>query len=193
MNCTPIVRHGKNLSINWRCSFFMAKFTAIQKLEAVNRAITGNESYVAIAHSLGVDDSSIHKWVQQYEHRGVEAFVKKYTNYSTQYKLDVLNYMIENGTSLYETAAIFKIPSPSTIYQWKQLLEKQGVNALQSKTKGRPSMKNELNTKVKKELVPGSIEALQAEIEQLRMENDYLKKLNALVQNKEKLQNKIKH
>ena len=39
----------------------------------------------------------------------------------------------------------------------------------------------------------GSIEALQTEIERLRMENAYLKKLNALVQNKEKSPNKTKH
>ena len=38
----------------------------------------------------------------------------------------------------------------------------------------------------------GSVEALQAEVEQLRMENEYLKKLNALVQNKEKSPNKTK-
>ncbi|USK32354.1 transposase [Bacillus sp. F19] len=35
--------------------------------------------------------------------------------------------------------------------------------------------------------VEGSVEALQAELERLRMENAYLKKLNALVQNKENL------
>ncbi len=37
-----------------------------------------------------------------------------------------------------------------------------------------------------------SVEALQAELERLRMENAYLKKLNALVQNKEKSPNKIR-
>ncbi|MNC83820.1 hypothetical protein D3C75_1380040 [compost metagenome] len=40
--------------------------------------------------------------------------------------------------------------------------------------------------------VEGSVEALQAEIQRLRMENAYLKKLNALVQNKEKSQSKTK-
>ncbi|MDQ0176103.1 putative nuclease with TOPRIM domain [Bacillus chungangensis] len=51
------------------------------------------------------------------------------------------------------------------------------------------------NQKLSKKLVPteGSVEALQAELEQLRMENAYLKKLNALVQSKEKSPNKTKH
>ncbi|EGG38033.1 hypothetical protein HMPREF9412_5118 [Paenibacillus sp. HGF5] len=40
--------------------------------------------------------------------------------------------------------------------------------------------------------VEGSVEALQKEIELLRMENAYLKKLNTLVQNKEKSPNKTK-
>ena len=40
--------------------------------------------------------------------------------------------------------------------------------------------------------VEGSVEALQEELERLRMENAYLKKLNALVQSKEKLQSKTK-
>ncbi|MBB3149969.1 hypothetical protein FHS16_000001, partial [Paenibacillus endophyticus] len=44
----------------------------------------------------------------------------------------------------------------------------------------------------RKEPAEGSVEALQAELERLRMENAYLKKLNALVQNKEKSPNKTK-
>ena len=76
----------------------------------------------------------------------------------------------------------------------KSAYETEGLDALQSKKKGRPSMKNK-NSKTTKNQVPseGSIEALQAENERLRMENAYLKKLNALVQNKEKSPNKTKH
>ncbi len=50
--------------------------------------------------------------------------------------------MIENGTSLFETAAIFNIPAHLTIIVWKKQLEAQGIDALQSKkNEGRPSMK----------------------------------------------------
>jgi transposase len=172
----------------------MAKFTAEDKLQAVGRYLNGHESSNEIARSLKTDHKAILKWVKQYEYNGVEAFIKPCTNYTQQFKLDVLNYMIEHGTSLNETAAIFKIPAPSTIIAWRKLFETQGLDALRSKKKGRPSMKK---GNVKRDTIntptEGSVEALQAELERLRMENAYLKKLNALVQNKEKSPNKTKH
>lgn len=123
----------------------------------------------------------------------MEAFLKRYTNYTQQFKLDVLNFMIENGTSLFETAAIFNIPAPSTIIVWKKQFETQGIAALQSRKKGRPSMEKDSNKQSKQTPVEGSVEALEARIQQLEMENEYLKKLNALVQNKEKSRNRTKH
>ena len=76
--------------------------------------------------------------------------------------------------------------------KWRKQFETQGIDALQSKKKGRPSMKKESNKQSKQAPVEGSVEALQARIKQLEMENAYLKKLNALVQNKEKSPNKTK-
>lgn len=121
----------------------MTKFSAEEKVEAVNRALMGRESYRSIAISLGVNDKAIHKWVKQYEYNGVEAFIKSYTNYTSPFKLDVLNFMIEHGTSLNETAAIFGIAAPSTIIKWRKQVETQEFGALQSKKKGRLSIKKD--------------------------------------------------
>ena len=170
----------------------MAKYSAEEKLKAVLRYLEGKESSIEIARSIGTDHAAIIKWTKQYKYNGAEAFIKRYTNYSAQFKLDVLNHMIENGTSLNETAAIFGIAAPSTILQWRKQLETQGFDALQSKEKGRPSMKKETNKQSKIAPIEGSPEALQAEINRLRMENEYLKKLNALVQAKEKSPKKTK-
>lgn len=160
----------------------MAKFTAEDKVQAVNRYLNGHESSYEIAKSLGTNHKAILKWVKQYEYNGVDAFIKRYTNYTQQFKLDVLNYMIEHGTSFVETAAIFNIAAPSTILVWKKQFETKGFDALQSRKKGHPSMKKQS----KQAPVEGATEALQARIKQLEMENEYLKKLNALVRNKEK-------
>jgi hypothetical protein len=68
-----------------------------------------------------------------------------------------------------------------------------GVDSLLTKTRGRPAMEiKNIRLKLNHKVVEGSIEALQAENERLLMEIDYLKKLNALIQNKTKLQNKTK-
>ena len=170
----------------------MAKFTSEEKIQAALRYLEGKESSHHIAKSIGTNHKEVLKWAKQYEYNGVEAFIKRYTNYSAQFKLDVLNYMIENGTSFLETAAIFNIATPTTLRVWKKQFETKGVDALQSKKKGRPSMKKETNKQPKHTPVEGSPEALQAEIDRLRMENEYLKKLNALVQAKEKSPKKTK-
>ncbi|KGR80209.1 transposase [Ureibacillus manganicus DSM 26584] len=163
----------------------MAKYTSEGKLQAALRYLDGKESSTEIAESMGTNHAAILKWARLYEHHGVEAFIKRYTNYTVQFKLDVLNYMIEHGTSSRETAAIFNIPTPSTLDSWKKQFETKGPDALQSRKKGRLSMKKETKRQLKQAPVEGSSEALQARIKQLEMENEYLKKLNALVQDKE--------
>ena len=168
----------------------MAKFTTEDKLAAVQCYLEGMESYHSIGVSIGTSESVVMNWVAQYKYYGIKGLYKKsYTCYSGQFKLNVLNYMKDHGTSPNETATIFNISSPGMIRKWRIQFESQGLDALESKKKGRPSMKKETK---KTPPVEGSIEALQAEVEHLRMENTYLKKLNALVQNKEKSPNKTR-
>jgi transposase len=171
----------------------MARFTAEEKIKMVLRYLGGNESYQEIGRDLKVSKVVMRGWVRLYEHQGAEAFCQPYTTYTQQFKLDVLSYMNEMGTSSLETAAIFNISSAGLIRKWRRAFEIGGIDALKPKKKGRPSMKKETKSNDKKTSpVEGSIEALRAENERLRMENAYLKKLNALVQEKEKLQTKSK-
>ncbi len=108
----------------------MAKFTADEKIQIVLRYLKGNESYRKIGRAIGISNTIILNWVNQYKQNGVEAFLKRCTNYTRQFKLDVLNFMIENGMSLFETAAIFNIPAPSTISVWKNHETRQSASSL---------------------------------------------------------------
>ena len=166
----------------------MSKFTTEDKIQISLRYLEGNESIEKIAEEVKVSPSILSGWVRLYEQHGIEAFIKSYTNYSGEFKLNVLNYMNETGTSSYDTAAIFNISSPGMVRNWRKAFETGGVNALQSKKKGRPSMKKVSKISKEEPPVEGSNEALRAEIERLSIENEYLKKFNALVRDQEKLQ-----
>lgn len=172
----------------------MAKFTAEERIQIVLRYVYGSESIKAIAQEAKVSLNIVSGWIRLYEQQGIEAFQKKYTSYSLQFKMDVLNYMNETGTSSYDAAAIFNISSPRLIRNWRSKFEQGGIGALEKKKKGRPPMKKKVKKIDSKKSIPaeGSVEALQEKIARLEMENAYLKKLNALVQMQEKLQTKSK-
>ncbi|PLT33913.1 helix-turn-helix domain-containing protein [Bacillus sp. V5-8f] len=108
----------------------MVKFTLEQKINGVKQYLSGVEGHRIIAERIGVHSSVFLNWIKQYELHGNEAFLKRYTNYSVQYKLDVLNYMNDNGTSINETAAIFNIPSPSRVREWLKAFDSGGIDAL---------------------------------------------------------------
>lgn len=92
----------------------MAKFSSTEKIQAVKRYLDGTESGKTIAKSIGVTPSVLREWIRRYESSGEKAFEKCYTFYPAEYKLDVLYYMNEHGTSIRETAALFNIPSYET-------------------------------------------------------------------------------
>ncbi|WP_095206293.1 IS3 family transposase [Paenibacillus sp. O199] len=159
----------------------MPKFSLDEKLKAIHRYQNGTEGVKSIAKSLRINHETLRMWIRQYEYHGVKAFEKSYTAYTKTFKLDVLTYINENGTSPNEAAVIFNIPSPRIIRKWRIQFNEDGMDGLKSKKKGRPLMKN-TNKNMTKKLEPGdeSVEALQAELERLRMENDYFKKVECL-------------
>lgn len=172
----------------------MARITIEQKLDAIFRYENGGESLNSIAKSLNLtNNETINFWIKKYQIHGLEAFKKSYTRYTFEDKLNILKFMNENGLSSLETAAEFNLPSPGTIRKWRISLKNDSVDSLILKKKGRPKLKKDSQNETKNQLFEeGSLEALQAENKRLRMENAYVKKLNALVQEKEILKRKTK-
>ncbi|HDX9659298.1 TPA: IS3 family transposase [Bacillus toyonensis] len=159
----------------------MTKFTKDSKLTLVQGFNPKTISQAEYAKQMHITKAQFQYWLRLYELHGEEGLHEVYTNYTVEFKLNVLNFMAQSGISLMDTAAIFMIPSFTTVYQWKKQFELGGLDALEPKKKGRPSMKNK-NTKqdTKKILAEGSVEALQAELERLRMENAGFKKVECL-------------
>ncbi len=104
----------------------MAKFYSTEKIEAVKRYLDDTESGKTIAKSIEVNPTLLREWIRRYESSGKKAFEKRYTFYPAQYKLYVLYYLNEHGTSIRETAALFNIPSYETLRKWKIAYETGG-------------------------------------------------------------------
>jgi putative transposase len=119
-----------------------------------------------------------------YKIHGSDGLAKKLSKYSAAFKLKVLRRMWEDKLSYSETAVIFNIRNPWCLAGWDRLYREGGIEALKPRQKGRPKAvvdpKDKLPPKAANDRQ--SREELLAELGQLRMENAYLKKLNALVQ-----------
>lgn len=166
----------------------MSKLTSQEKYLIVQRYLTENVSFRDLEKELGVDSSSIRYWVKLSEYHGSEAFDFPYTNYSAAFKLKVIQRIEEEEYSIREASAMFHIPDFSMVRRWRKKWLEGGKEALESTRKGPTHM----TSHKKKEGSMDSYEALKKENERLRMENEYLKKLETLAQKKKASRKKNK-
>ena len=102
--------------------------------------------------------------------------------YTPEFKIKVVETMHREKLSYRETARQFDI-SNSRVTAWERIYLEEGAEGLYAERRGRKSTGRP--PKIKKE------EDLIAEVQRLRAENAYLKKLNALVA--ERVQQEKKH
>ena len=148
--------------------------------------IGGNE----LARKYNVPRKSAFRWIRLYELHGAEGLYSPSGTYSGEFKVHVVEYMHSNGMSLTETANHFGIQSHTTITKWERIYFEEGKEALLEHRRGQGRRKMEKGSQSKKKKNVNENEDLLAEVQRLRMENEYLKKLNALVQEREKAEQK---
>jgi len=169
----------------------MAKYSYEQKLEAVLNVIDKHMSIHSSAKILGTSKEHVRRWVKRYEMFGTEGLFQKSGTYSGKFKQHVIEFMHKEHLSICETAVKFAIPANSTVSKWERIYYEKGPQALYEDNRGRIKKMSSKKPKAPK-LVKEVEEDLIAEVQRLRMENAYLKKLNALVQEREKSQKKTK-
>ena len=187
VNCTPNVRQNIR-------GVFMSKYSFEEKYEAVQRVLDGM-SLSESARIMGVCASQVRNWFHLYENHGWESLRNGGASYDGAFKVMVVEYMHSNHLSYKSTAAFFGIKCDSNVAKWERIYYEEGPEGLlKKKPRGRPpkSMKKNKPVTQKKELSEATKEDLIAEVQRLRMENEYLKKLNALVQERIKQENKKK-
>ena len=168
----------------------MTKFTHEFRMQVINERLSG-KSFGQLAKKFNIGETTIKQWVHQYNAGGVTQLINVNRRYSTEFKKNVIEYKWEYGLSLNETTAHFKIPSAGTVFQWEKRYLEEGISGLMQRKKGR--LCNMMPKKPKTPKKPCELtreQELEAEIAQLKMENAFLKKLNALVQARKRQQKK---
>ncbi len=169
----------------------MRRYSNEFKLKVINYYNEGH-GFGTTANHFGISaKSTVLHWVRKYEEKGIEGLFKnKNSSYSGNFKQNVIEFMHNNHLSATETATYFNLGGHSVVLRWERIYYEKGPQALYEEKRGRS--KN-MNSKPKKRKINKDIEEdLIEEVQRLRMENEYLKKLNALVQERIKRENKKK-
>jgi transposase len=151
----------------------------------VQHYLDGAVGFNKVAQHYGLSAPAVRSWVERYRLHGNDGLSQSGRgHYTLEFKLSVLQHMWDNGLSYRQTAAAFNLSSSSRIGDWERRFQSGGAGNL-----GRSPRRN--NGVMKTPTTPSTSptpgednrtrEQLLEELEWLRMENDYLKKLKALV------------
>jgi transposase len=163
----------------------MTKFDERFKRAVVKQYASGRFTCAAIARNNGVSARMVKLWVALHERYGAAGLRKKFEHYDAAFRLRALKNMWKNHWSYAETAIAMGIRSAGCLATWEHCYHSGGVDALKPRKRGRPPKMPDFpnaQTPTTTDDESRSKKDLLAEIDQLRMENAYLKKLEALVQ-----------
>ena len=125
----------------------------------------------------------------------------KNKNYSAEFKISFIMDMRKNHLGYCETVRKYGLGSTqsggaiNTLHRWERIYLEEGATGLMAERRGRKSTgmprKKPLDKEIENDLIAEN-QRLKERLEYLEMENEYLKKLDALVRAEEQ-QNGKKH
>ena len=120
----------------------MAKYSTEFKMKVVKEYLESNISYKSLSDKYCIPSESVIKsWVNAYKSQGYEGLKVKRQNtqYTLEYKLNVVNLYLTGEMSYQSLANELKINNPSIIARWVNDFREKGIEGLKPKKRGRPS------------------------------------------------------
>lgn len=162
----------------------MAKYSCAFKLQVVQYYLSNNIGFKRTANHFGINFTLVRKWVHLHKHFGPDALEVKAgrAHYSAEFKVRVVSSVKSEGLSLRDAVLRFGPLEAPLVLQWIRLYDQGGLDALQSKQRGRKTtMKSHQPPKMEKVDSQKTQQELLEELVYLRAEVAYLKKRKALI------------
>ncbi|HBI2078054.1 TPA: IS3 family transposase [Enterococcus faecalis] len=163
----------------------MVKYNYEFKKKVVEAYNKGEGGYASLARRFSIPHHAIvEKWVKSVEKAGFKSLCRRNKNqkYSSKFKEDVVRYYQISGESTLDVAIKFGLPDRGMVTKWHTLFINEGAEGLSPKVRGNSSMINKKQKDHAKKIVTREQE-LEREVELLRAELAFLKKLRALGMN----------
>ena len=120
----------------------MAKYSTEFKMKVVKEYLESNISYRSLSDKYCIPSKIVViNWVNAYKSQGYEGLKvkRKNTQYTLEFKLNVVNLYLTGEMSYQSLANDLKINNPSMITRWVNDFREKGIEGLKPKKRGRPS------------------------------------------------------
>jgi transposase len=162
----------------------MGKYSAQFKHTAVQTYLNGVDGYRKVARHFSIDVSLLRRWVASFEVHGDASPSKCGQRYTAAFKRSVIECRRTEQLSYRQVAARFGIGQPCEIGIWERHYYSEGLDNPSVSPSKRPARMPKKSASPLDSLpaddTDRSREQLLAELNYLRMENAYLKKLEEI-------------
>ena len=170
------------------------KFSLEEKLAFISLVEQG-QSARSVSDRFHLGHHILFEWLAAYKDHGIDGLKpkgKRPRKLSYEEKCKIIREYQERELTLCQLSAKYDIAS-SVLGNWVRLVEREGFEALAPRKLGRPKTGRDMTKRLPKEEYEKENERLRKENERLRLENLLLKKVKALVEEREARNRVIGH
>ena len=164
----------------------MKRHLSLEEKLAIIKQVEQGQSVRSVSDRLHLGRHIVYEWVAAYKDSGIQGLVpkrKRENRRSYEEKCKIVREYQESELTLYQLSVKHNVSS-SQLGNWVRLAEKNGFEALAPKKRG-PKIGMVRMKRLPKEECEKENERLRKENERLRLENLLLKKVRALVEERE--------
>ena len=169
------------------------KYTVEFKLECVNKYKNGIHINYPFGHSKSSFLTQVREWTKKYEDLGIDGLKHSSSNkeWTVEQRFELVAKVLAGNSINY--VSLNAHINPGQLYNWVNRYRKKGMEGLECKRGRRPNyiMGSKKKTKITQS-EKEELKLLRERNEYLEIENEYLKKLDALVSKREAAHSKAK-